>query len=120
MSNSKNTILGLFPDNDTNAITASNLRQFVTTVFDEESDINEIQNVLTSNNTDKPLSALQGGGRILSYISPLTYLVDLFNAGLTEESVFHPLTDILALILFSLVFLFIAYRFHKRNLMKGM
>jgi len=67
-----------------------------------------------------PLSSLQGGGRILSYISPLTYLVDLFNAGLTEKSVFHPLTDILALILFSLVFLFIAYRFHKRNLMKGM
>ena len=60
MSNSKNTILGLFPDNDTNDIKAADLRQFVTAVFDEEVDTNEIQNTLTSNDTTKPLSALQG------------------------------------------------------------
>lgn len=67
-----------------------------------------------------PLTELQGAGRILSYISPLTYLVDLFNASMTGTSIFSIVLDIFALILFTCVFLFIANRFHKSNLMKGL
>jgi len=66
-----------------------------------------------------PLTELQGGGRILSYISPLTYLVDVFQTSLDGTPVFPVVIDILALILFTCGFLFIAGRFHKRNLMKG-
>ncbi|MCK4443067.1 MAG: ABC transporter permease [Thermoplasmata archaeon] len=67
-----------------------------------------------------PLTELQGVGLILSYISPLTYLVDMFNAGLTGTSAFPVVVDILALILFTCVFLLIASKFHKRNLTKGL
>ena len=66
-----------------------------------------------------PLQELQGTGRILSYISPLTYLVDVFQTSLNGTPVFPVVIDILALILFTCGFLFIAGRFHKRNLMKG-
>jgi len=64
MANSKDTILNLFPDNNNNEITASKIRQFVSSIFDEKIDINEIQNRLTSTDTDKPLSANMG--RVLS------------------------------------------------------
>jgi ABC-2 type transport system permease protein len=67
-----------------------------------------------------PLQELEGTGRILSYISPLTYLVDLFHAGLSGNSVFPLAVDLLALIVFICGFLFIASSFHKRNLMKGL
>lgn len=60
MANSRDTILNLFPDNNNNEITASKIRQFVTAVFNEEIDINEIQDRLTSTDNDKPLSANQG------------------------------------------------------------
>ncbi len=66
-----------------------------------------------------PLTELQGGVRILSYISPLTYLVDVFQTSLNGTPVFPVVIDILALILFTCGFLFIAGRFHKRNLMRG-
>jgi len=67
-----------------------------------------------------PLEELQGIGRILSYISPLTYLVDIFHAGLDGSSVFPWLVDIFALILFTCGFLLMASGFHKKNLMKGL
>jgi ABC-2 type transport system permease protein len=67
-----------------------------------------------------PLQELQGTGRILSYISPLTYLVDMFHAGLDGTSVFPVSVDILALIIFTCVFLLISSYFHKRNMMKGL
>lgn len=67
-----------------------------------------------------PLTELEGIGLILSYISPLTYLVDMFNAGLTGTSAFPVAVDILALMLFTAVFLLIASKFHKRNLAKGL
>ena len=64
MANSKQFILDLFPDNNNNEITASDIRTFVTAVFDEEVDINEIQDNLISSTTNQPLSANQG--RILN------------------------------------------------------
>ncbi len=67
-----------------------------------------------------PLQDLPETGRILSYFSPLTYLVDMFHAGLDGVSVFPVALDILALILFSCVFLLISNYFHKRNMMKGL
>jgi len=67
-----------------------------------------------------PLQELQGTGRILSYISPLTYLVDMFHAGLDGTSVFPVIVDILALIVFTFGFLLISSYFHKRNMMKGL
>ncbi|MCK4584657.1 ABC transporter permease, partial [candidate division WOR-3 bacterium] len=59
-------------------------------------------------------------GKGLSYISPITYLVDLFNFSFKGEH-FIPLTvDITALLIFSVIFLFLANRFHQRNLMRGL
>jgi len=67
-----------------------------------------------------PLEKLQGIGKGLSYISPITYLVDLFNFSFKGEH-FIPLTvDITALLIFSVTFLFLANRFHQRNLMRGL
>ncbi|MCK4396898.1 ABC transporter permease [candidate division WOR-3 bacterium] len=67
-----------------------------------------------------PLEKLQGIGKGLSYISPITYLVDLFNFSFKGEH-FIPLTvDITALLIFSVIFLFLANRFHQRNLMRGL
>ena len=67
-----------------------------------------------------PIQELQGIGRILTYFSPLTYLVDMFHAGLDGTSVFPVIADIFALIIFTSVFLLIASYFHKRNMMKGL
>ena len=67
-----------------------------------------------------PLQDLQGAGRIVSYFSPLTYLVDMFHAGLDGTSVFHVSVDILALVVFTFIFLMISSYFHKRNMMKGL
>lgn len=67
-----------------------------------------------------PLEKLQGIGKGLSYISPITYLVDLFNFSFKGEH-FIPLTiDITVLFIFSVIFLFLANRFHQRNLMRGL
>ncbi|MCM1987412.1 ABC transporter permease [Methanococcoides seepicolus] len=67
-----------------------------------------------------PLPELSGFGKLLSYISPLTYLVDIFHASLNGTS-FFPLTiDLLVLIVFTCSFLLIASLFHKRNMRKGL
>jgi len=67
-----------------------------------------------------PLQELEGAGRILSYLSPLTYLVDMFHAGLDGTSVFPLGIDFLALFIFTCGFLMIANFFHKRNLIRGL
>jgi len=67
-----------------------------------------------------PIQELQGIGRILTYFSPLTYLVDMFHAGLDGTSVFSVVLDVIALIIFTSVFLLIASYFHRRNMMKGL
>lgn len=60
MPNSKDYILGLFPDNVNNEITASDLRIFVNSIYDEKIDITSIQDNLISTTRDEPLSANQG------------------------------------------------------------
>jgi ABC-2 type transport system permease protein len=67
-----------------------------------------------------PLSALTGWVKDLSYISPLTYLVDLFHAGLTGASVFDPVWDITVLVFVILFFFFLARFIQMRNMMKGL
>jgi len=67
-----------------------------------------------------PLAEMDGIGRAFSYLSPLSYLVDLFNAGLSRGTEFPLLLDIIVLAGFTSAFLLIASRFHRRNLMKGL
>jgi ABC-2 type transport system permease protein len=67
-----------------------------------------------------PLAQMQGPGLVLAYCSPLTYLVDLFNAAMSGTSVFSPVTDCGVLVLTIAGFVFLARVIQKRNLMKGM
>ncbi|MBC8472231.1 MAG: ABC transporter permease [Planctomycetes bacterium] len=67
-----------------------------------------------------PLGNLQGIARGLSYLSPITYLVDIFNFGFKGESDISLIVDFIALFMFSVIFIFLSNWFHKRNLMKGL
>ena len=67
-----------------------------------------------------PLQQMEGWALALAYCSPLTYMVDLFNAAMSGTSVFSPLADCTVLILVSAGFIFAARIIQKRNLMKGM
>ncbi len=67
-----------------------------------------------------PLADLQGWGKFLAYCSPLTYLVDLFNAAMSGKSVFSPLLDCGVLIAVCAGFVLAARVIQKRNMMKGM
>ena len=67
-----------------------------------------------------PLGQMEGWGLALAYCSPLTYLVDLFNAAMSGTSVFTPLTDCGVLFGVSVVFIIAARVIQKRNMMKGM
>ena len=67
-----------------------------------------------------PLQNLHGMGRMLSFISPITYLVDIFNFTFKTEHHIPLAVDFSALFLFSIIFLFLANRFHRRNLMTGL
>jgi ABC-2 type transport system permease protein len=67
-----------------------------------------------------PLSQMQGYGLVLAYCSPLTYLVDLFNAAMSGTSVLSPAADCGMLIMASVGFIFVARVIQKRNLVKGL
>jgi ABC-2 type transport system permease protein len=67
-----------------------------------------------------PLSQMQGLGLILAYCSPLTYLVDLFNAAVSGISVFSPLVDGGVLLGVTIVFILLARFIQVRNLTKGL
>ena len=67
-----------------------------------------------------PLSEMQGWALTLAYCSPLTYLVDLFNAAMSGKSVFSPLVDDGVLIVVCAGFILAARVIQKRNMMKGM
>ena len=67
-----------------------------------------------------PLSDMQGWGLALAYCSPLTYLVDLFNAAMSGTSAFSPVADCGVLIGVFAGFIFAAKVIQKRNMMKGM
>ncbi|MEI7434952.1 MAG: ABC transporter permease [Methanomicrobiales archaeon] len=67
-----------------------------------------------------PLGQMEGWALTLAYCSPLTYLVDLFNAAMSGTSVLSPLTDCGVLFGVSVVFIVAARVIQKRNMMKGM
>lgn len=67
-----------------------------------------------------PLDRLHGAGRVLSYVSPLTYLVDMLNAGFRGNAVMPFVINGLTLIAFTTLFLLIATFFHRRNIVKGL
>ncbi|MFP4655778.1 MAG: ABC transporter permease [Methanohalobium sp.] len=67
-----------------------------------------------------PIQELESAGRILSQVSPLTYLVDIFNAGFYGTSVFATSINVLILSAFTLLFVYVASLFHKRNMLKGL
>jgi ABC-2 type transport system permease protein len=67
-----------------------------------------------------PLNEMQGPGLVLSYFSPLTYLVDLFHAAFSGTSVFSPLVDCGALLVVILLFIYLARSIQRRNMMKGL
>jgi ABC-2 type transport system permease protein len=67
-----------------------------------------------------PLSQMQGAGLMLAYCSPLTYLVDLFNAAMSGTSVFSPAVDCGVLLGVSALFIVMARVIQKRNLVKGL
>ncbi|MEI6841829.1 MAG: ABC transporter permease [Methanomicrobiales archaeon] len=67
-----------------------------------------------------PLQQMEGLGLALAYCSPLTYMVDLFNAAITGISVFSPLIDCSVLAGVSFVFILVGRLIQKRNMMKGM
>jgi ABC-2 type transport system permease protein len=67
-----------------------------------------------------PLSQMEGLGLTLAHFSPLTYLVDLFNAAMTGAYAFSPLIDCCVLAGVTLVFIGTAKILQKRNMMKGL
>jgi ABC-2 type transport system permease protein len=67
-----------------------------------------------------PLRDMQGWGLALAYCSPLTYLVDLFNAAMSGTSAFSPFIDCGVLIVVTTAFILAARVIQKRNMMKGM
>ena len=67
-----------------------------------------------------PLSQMKGAAHTLALCSPLTYLVDLFNAAMAGPSAFSPLADCFILIGVAVLFIGAAKIIQKRNLMKGL
>jgi ABC-2 type transport system permease protein len=67
-----------------------------------------------------PLSQMEGAGLALAYCSPLTYLVDLFNAAMSGTSVFSPAVDCGVLVGVTVLFFITARIIQKRNLIKGL
>lgn len=67
-----------------------------------------------------PLEELPLAAKILSYFSPITYLVDIFNFSLKNTYNINIWVDFFALIAFAFMFLFFANIFHKKNLLKGL
>ena len=66
-----------------------------------------------------PLGQLGGWLFILTSLSPLTYLVDLYHAALNGNAVYPPWIDILVLLGVILAFIWCAKVIQKRNLARG-
>jgi ABC-2 type transport system permease protein len=67
-----------------------------------------------------PLSQLEGWAFVLTSLSPLTYLVDLFHAAVTGDAVYPPVADALVLVIVIVVFILLAKTIQARNLVKGL
>jgi ABC-2 type transport system permease protein len=66
-----------------------------------------------------PLGQLQGWALILTSLSPLTYLVDLFHGALNGDAVYPAYLDILVLFLVVALFVYVARFIQQRNLVRG-
>jgi len=66
-----------------------------------------------------PLSQLTGPFFLLTSLSPLTYLVDLFHAALNGDAVYPPWVDVLVLVAVIVLFVWLAKIIQKQNLVKG-
>jgi ABC-2 type transport system permease protein len=67
-----------------------------------------------------PLGQMTGWERVLTSLSPLTYLVDLFHAALNGDAVYPPALDAAALVMILLAFIYGAKVIQRRNLVKGL
>jgi ABC-type multidrug transport system permease subunit len=67
-----------------------------------------------------PLFDMQGWALTLAYYSPLTYLVDLFNASMIGTFAFSPFVDGGVLIVVCGGFILASRVIQTRNMMKGM
>jgi len=67
-----------------------------------------------------PLVEMGSALRILSYISPLTYLVDSFHAGIGGENFFETGVGLIVLLIFTAIFYMMSIKIHKRNMVKGL
>jgi ABC-2 type transport system permease protein len=65
-----------------------------------------------------PLQELPVLGKIISAISPLTYFTDLARYSVKGTSYYPIAVDILALITFTVAFLFVAIKIHERTILK--
>ena len=67
-----------------------------------------------------PLEELKGAGRVISYFSPITYLVDILKFSFRQKNSNPLILNLVILFGFTGIFLFLAHKFHKRNLMRGL
>ncbi|MGM0568513.1 MAG: ABC transporter permease [Elusimicrobiota bacterium] len=67
-----------------------------------------------------PLKDMSGIAEVLSYFSPLTYLVDIFNFSFNDGNHLFLAVDFVMLILFGLIFCYFANKMHKKNMVKGL
>jgi ABC-2 type transport system permease protein len=65
-----------------------------------------------------PIDELPVWGKALSSISPLTYFVDLARYSIRGTSYYPLAVDILALIAFTIGFLFVAMKIHEHTILK--
>jgi len=67
-----------------------------------------------------PLEKLHGTGRFLAYLSPITYLVNIFNSGFNGKSYLPLPVSWIMLAIFTTAFIFLSNILHKKNLLKGL
>lgn len=65
-----------------------------------------------------PVSSLPGWGRIISRLSPVTYVTDLMRFNFGHNHFFAVKIDYIFLIIFTFLFLFLAVYFHKKTMIK--
>lgn len=61
---------------------------------------------------------LPGWAQLISFVSPLTYVNDIIRFSFGQSSYFSTNTNLLILIIFTIVFMWIALYFHKRTIIK--
>jgi len=67
-----------------------------------------------------PLDKLPFWGKVIAFISPLTYTVDAMKYSLYDLKSYPAFINILALLFFSFVFFSIALKMHRKNLIKAL